>query len=92
MSRPSRVLDNERGYTEAAITDAIRQMVDNTIAGLEALDEKIRKSNRDLREEIRDLKREVACLTSLLAELRKEQASTPLDLPRLPLRTAREIN
>lgn len=65
-------------------------MVDNTIAGLEAIDEKIRKSNGDLREELRDLRHEVARLTSLLTELRS--ANAPVDLPRLPLRSVREVN
>jgi hypothetical protein len=64
-------------------------MVDNTIAGFEALDEKIRKSNRDLREEIRDLRHEVPG-APLLAELRTAQANASVDLPRLPLRSARE--
>jgi hypothetical protein len=63
-------LDNERVYTEAAIADAVRQLVDGTICGIDALDEKVLNVNRDLREEIRDLKHEVARLTSLLAEMR----------------------
>jgi hypothetical protein len=56
----------------------------------DAVDDKVVDVSRDLREQIRDLKVEVARLTSLLTELRTAQA--PVDLPRLPLRSAREVN
>jgi hypothetical protein len=85
----------ERGIIEAAIraaiTDAVRDVVDGTVSLGDALDDKVVEINRDLREEFRDLKREVVCLTSLLAELRSAK-SNELDLPRLPLRPIREIN
>jgi hypothetical protein len=89
-------LDNEREVTEAmikaAITDAARGLVDGTISGFDALDDKVLEINRALREEIRELKHEVVRLTSVADELRKAQTSEPLDLPRLPLRSAREVN
>jgi hypothetical protein len=56
----------------------------------DSLDQKILESNRELREQIHELKVEVARLVSVAEELCKAQA--PLDLPRLPLRSAREVD
>jgi hypothetical protein len=89
-------LDSEREVTEAAIrvaiTNAVRDVVDGTLAAFDALDENVLKINRELRGEIHDLKIEVARLTSVLTVMREERANAPLDLPKLPLRTAREVN
>jgi hypothetical protein len=81
-------LDNEREHTEARILDAVRQVVDGTVKGLEGVGDEVAASNRELREQLRDLKLEVARLSSLAAELRTD----PVDLPARSLRSLREVN
>jgi hypothetical protein len=87
-------LDAERSEiiaeVQAALTDSTRGVVDGTLDLADSLDQKILESNRELREQIHELKIEVARLVAVADELRKGQA--PLDLPRLPLRPSREVN
>jgi hypothetical protein len=81
-------LDNERVQTEASLGAVVRDLTDGTLAVADALEDKV----LDLQAEVRELKAEVARLTTIVSDLRLAQASTPVDLPRLPLRSAREMN
>jgi hypothetical protein len=78
----------EREHTNRLIVDAVRQVVDGVIAGLENVGEGVAESNRELREQLRDLRLEVARLGSVAAELQ----SNPVDLPVRSLRSLREVN
>ena len=75
----------EREHTNRLIVDAVRQVVDGVIAGLENVGEGVAESNRELREQLRDLRLEVARLGSVAAELQ----NNPVDLP---VRSLREVN
>jgi hypothetical protein len=81
-------LDGERVLTDASIGAIVRDITDGTLAVADALEDKV----LNLRTEVRELKAEVARLTTIVSDLRLAQASTPVDLPRLPLRSAREVN
>jgi hypothetical protein len=81
-------LDNERVQTEASIGAVVRDITDGTLAIADALEDKV----LDLQAEVRELKAEVTRLTTIVSELRLAQANEPIDLPKLPLRSMREVN
>jgi hypothetical protein len=82
-------LDREREYTDAAIFEAVKEVI-----GARA-NSRTRLMAPWTDEEIRNLKTEMAKLESTNAELRaalSAERSTVVDLPRIPLRSVREIN
>jgi hypothetical protein len=85
---PTSTLDANHPFTldlSCPINNADR---DGVIAGLENVGEGVAESNRELREQLRDLRLEVARLGSVAAELQ----SNPVDLPVRSLRSLREVN
>jgi hypothetical protein len=84
--RFERALAEEREHT----AEIVRQIVDATITRLESLAESRDNSLKSTREEIRDLKREIAKFASLVEEVRGNTGA--VDLPRVPLRSLRDVN
>jgi hypothetical protein len=74
-----------QGQEEPGIRRAWRRA---TIAGLQKIGDGVRDSNRELRDQLRDLKLEVARLGSVAEELR----SAPVDIGARSLRVVREVN
>jgi hypothetical protein len=83
-------LENERERTDATIFNAVRQVIDATVEAVETLAEGRADSLKSTRDEIASLRLEVAKFASLVEEVRSNTG--PVDLPRVPLRSLREVN
>jgi hypothetical protein len=78
-------LDNERAQSREEVENIVQVITEATVAFADAVEKTLAK----LRNELAAGKEEIA---KLAAQVEESRGTDPLDLPKLPLRSAREVN